>query len=404
MKRLFITVLILCWSALAQAEMPGASFFKSLMGGSGTGDSGSSSGSAGQGDDSAGSQGSDDSAGSSRQDIVANDFDVAWGGKTAGAFLSQLPAVPGTGCEDNKETIEKFYGRFGPVAKELGDNVAVRRRAMKKWNEKNSKKMMENAVDMPGFEGKSQDEMKKMSKAERKRMAEKMMEDKYGVSMQDLKNQKKAQREGKTMANVDFAKSMAGEQQANDLMKSKGQVEADKKKVANAGKLAKEQDKLAKEVLGLRGKFNNKVVELEKDKTGLSMKKDIEREQKVLEEMQRDGKSTCKDYDAQHELIVDKQKAYCSFMSPRYLKILHEYRIAILGALPKHDRLDQVASEIQKNQTGVGLSNASKGLNGLETVHDYVKLLGGSYTYNLGARDKEHPTSYCDGEAGTVSQ
>jgi hypothetical protein len=266
--------------------------------------------------------------------------------------------------------------------------------------------MMENAVDMPGFEGKSQDEMKKMSKAERKKMAEKMMEDKYGVSMQDLKNQKKAQREGKTMANVDFAKSMAGEQQANDLMKSKGQREADKRKVVDAGKLAKEHEQLAKEVLGLRGKFNNKVLELEKDKTGLDMKKEIEREGEILAKMQGDGgKSTCTDLDAQRERINAQRKAYCYYMSPRYLKILHDYKRAIPDALPKHDRLDQVANEMQKNQTGVGLSNASKGLNGLETVQDYARLLAGAYTYNEGAQDpKEHKFSFCDGEAGTISK
>jgi len=402
MKRSFITALILCWSASAQAEMPGASFFKSLMG-SDKGGSESSSGSASQDEGNSGSQESDDSAGSSRQDIVANDFDVAWGGKTAVAFHSNLPAIPGSGCEDNKETIEKFMDRLGPVAKELGDNVAERRRAMKKWNEKNSKKMMENAVDMPGFEGKSQDEMKKLSKAERKRMAEKMMEDKYGVSMQDLKNQKKAQREGKTMANVDFAKTMAGEQQANDLMKSKGQREADKQKVVDAGRLAKEHDQLAREVLGLRGKFNSKVVELEKDKTSLALKKGYEDEEERLEEMQRDGKSNCKDLDAQMKTINTRKKAYCGYMSPRYLKILNDYRVAIQVALPRHDRLDQVASEIQKNQTGVGLSNASKGLNGLETVQDYARLLAGAYTYNEGAQDKEHPFSFCDGDAGTIS-
>lgn len=368
MKKLFIVALITCWAATAFA----------------------------------GSEGSD-TAGNDQGGISANDWDAAWGTRPPVMFLTKLPAVPATGCEDNPKIIEKFADAFRPVAEELGDNVTERRRSLKKWNENNSKKMMENAVDMPGFEGKSQNEMKKMSKAERKRMAVQMMEDKYGVSMQDLKNQKKAQREGKTMANVDFAKTMAGEQQANDLMKSKNQVEADKQKVANAGKLAKEQDKLAKEVLGLRGRFNNKVAELEKDQTGLDLKKGIDEAQERLEEMQRDGKSNCKDLDGQRKTVVTRQKAYCSFMSTRYLKIVQDYKVAIPGTLPKHERLDQVASEIQKNQVGVGLSNASKGLNGLETVQDYAGLLAGAYKYNVGAQDKEHPFSFCDGDAGTIS-
>ena len=169
----------------------------------------------------------------------------SWVGKSPDYFLNILPMPPRNGCPGKVDDIKSFREKLQKARKELRDEAGTRQRALKKWNGQNSKRMMENAVDMPGFEGKSQAEMKKMSKAERKKLAEKMIQEKFGVSMEDLKAQKKANKEGKTMANVDFAKTMAGEMQVNEMMKSKSQREADKKKIADSGKLAKEQAELS---------------------------------------------------------------------------------------------------------------------------------------------------------------
>ena len=317
-------------------------------------------------------------------------------------YLIELPKVPGGGCAVTAETIDEFGREFFPVKSKLDNEVAERRRAIKKWQESNSKKMQENAVDMPGFQGKSQAEMKKMSKAEKKKMAEQMMEDKFGVSMQELKDQKKAQRAGKTSANVDWAKAMAGEQQANDLMKSKGQLETDKRKITDNIKLAKEQESLTKSTLGIRTMMLEKISELEKDEKGLELKKQLEKQEKTLDEMMSDGIS-CKDLDAQSERIATARGSYCSYMAPKYLKALKNYRTSIQTSLPRHLRLDEISSEIQKNQVGVGLPHESIGLNGLETVQDYARYLGKAYKFN--DRDPSAPKgSHCDGDAGTISK
>jgi hypothetical protein len=328
--------------------------------------------------------------------------ETSWVGKTGAEFLTSLPSPPGNVCLADDEAIKQFNEKYFPVRKDLDSKVVERRRSLKRWQEKNSRKMMENAVDMPGFEGKSQAEMKKMSKAERKKMAEQMMADKFGVSMADLKAQKKANKEGKTMANVDWAKSMAGEMQANDLMKSKEQRETDKRKLADVGKLLKEQGELIPSVQGLRSRSLTKLSELEKDPQWLELKKQVEREKKKLDEMASDPNFNCNDLNAQHDRLVSTQQHYCSFYASRYLKILNDYRVSIQTSLPKHDRLDQVASDLQQAQAGIPLSDASLGLSGLETVQDYAHLLGQVYKHNVGPMEKTRG-HFCDGEEGSVS-
>lgn len=325
------------------------------------------------------------------------DKEASWGSRSGGQYLANLPSVPEDLCSADSAEIDQFGLKYTPLMKELENNVSARRHAMEKWQENNSKKMMENSVAMPGFEGKSQAEMDKMSTAERRKMAEKMMADKFGVTPDELKAQKKANKEGKVMANVDWAKAMAGEKQAEDLMKSKEQRDADKKNVDDARRLTDEQSKLTPYVQGLRSKFQTKIAELDQDPAGLKMQKQIREEEKKLDKMQSDSKSNCRELDGQKARIVSKQLEYCAFYAPRYKQIVTDYKAAIQSALPKHDRLDEVASELQAAQVGVPLSDASLGLSSLETVQDYVHLLGKSYQHNVGTAEKTRG-HFCDGQ------
>lgn len=326
---------------------------------------------------------------------------AVWALRGPNEYLSALPSPPGNGCSVSGETISQFKKDFFPVRKELDKEVGDRRRTIKKWQSNNSKKMQENAVNLPGFQGKSQDEMKKMSKAEKKKLAEQMMEEKYGVSMQELKEQKKAQRAKKTDVNVAWGKAMAGEMQANDMMKSKGEVAADKKKITDNIKLAKEQSELTQKTIGLRTVMQTKITDLEKDKQAVALKDRLEKEEAKLQEMVTEG-ARCDQLDQQSQRINEARSQYCSFMSPRFLKAVKSYQVSIETSISNHRRLDEVLSEMQQNQVGVGLPDASLGLNGLETVQDYSRYLEQVYKYN--DRDPSVPTgSHCDGDSGTIS-
>ena len=380
----------------------------------------------------------------------------SWVGKSPDYFLSMLPAPPGNGCPGKDDEIKSFTEKFLPARKELSAEIGKRQRALKKWNEQNSRKMMENAVDMPGFDGKSQAEMKKMSKAERKKMAEKMMQDKFGVSMDDLKAQKKANKEKKTMANVDFAKTMAGELQANDLMKSKGEREADKQKIADVGKLAKAQNELAPQLYrAATGKAVTKLEELDKDQFAKNMREMIYNEQdalaamlgqpykrpkdvdysKIIDVLKSQGKleigyesvsdstnlaeeldalpqttphetadkSSCQEKEDQCSRIHVAKMSYCNYMAPKLQKILTEWRSTLLTSQSRYLELDRIVSELQQAQTGIGLPDAMRGLSGLDAIQRYAAVLGSAYGYNPG---EDHCKDlFCGGEQpGAVSQ
>ncbi len=370
----------------------------------------------------------------------------SWVGKSPDYFLNMLPMPPGNGCPGKDDDIKPFREKLQKARKELRDEVGKRQRALKKWNEQNSRKMMENAVDMPGFEGKSQAEMKKMSKAERKKMAEKMMQEKFGVSMEDLKAQKKANKEGKTMANVDFAKTMAGEMQVNDMMKSKGQREADKRKIVDAGKLAKEQAELSQQLYAsVVGKSLTKLEELDRDRQRKSLLERVYDQEESLADMMGQPyrrpkeidfkkmveilkraslageganvdlakemgyglpepkhepgtwKVSCTALNEQSDMIYAQKVSYCEYTAAKYIDILKEFNSALSSALPRYRKLDQVNSDLQKVQTGIGLSDAAIGLSGLEAVLQYASLLENAYACNPGEKRSQDDAGFCGG-------
>ena len=408
----------------------------------------------------------------------------SWVGKGPDYFLNSLPTPPRDGCPGKNDNIKPFRENLLKTQKELQDEIGKRRRALKKWNEQNSKKMMENAVDMPGFAGKSQDEMKKMSKAERKKMAEKMMQDKFGIDLKDLKKQKKANESAQPMdaaeydkqmenfeqqygdapdgtkkkkpkkardvaANVDFAKTMAGEMQANDLMKSQGEREADKRKIAGVGKLTKEQADLSKKLhLATEGRAISLLDELDKDKQAKGMRESIYDKEnelakmlgtaykrpkdvdysKIMDVLRNQGKledgyqsnmettnfaaeldalpqitphetgdgSSCQAKEDQCSSIYTERMSYCSYMAPKLLKIVNEWYGALVNSQRQYLELDRINSELQKAQTGIALPDASRGLSGLEAIQRYTGVLGYAYRYDPGTdRCKD---LFCGGE------
>lgn len=309
-------------------------------------------------------------------------------------YLGALPRTPASGCRVTAEAMSAFRDKFLPVMKELSDDIGKRRRTINKWQQDNSKQMQEHAVDMPGFQGKSQAEMRKMSREEKKKMAEQIMAEKYGISMQELKEQKKAQREGKVGSNVAWAKALAGEKQGEDLMKSKGEVEAGKQKINDNIKLAKEQQGLTRTTTGLRVDMQERMIELEKDEQGVKLEQGLKREKTTLEKMISAG-APCRRLDEQNQRVRDARGQYCAYMSPRHLKALATYRVSIENSVSDHRRLDEVASQLQRNQVGVGLPDIAIGLSALETIQDYARYFKEVFKYNDG--DPNAPrSSFCD--------
>ncbi len=372
-----------------------------------------------------------------------------WVGKDPIYFLSNLPKPPGGGCPADKGDLADFRKKFLEAQKQLSDEIGKRQRALKKWNEQNSRKMMENAVDMPGFEGKSQAEMKKMTKKQRKELAEKMMQEKFGVSLDDLKKQKKANKDKNVMANVDFAKTMAGEMQANDLMKSKSQREADKRKIADVRKLSQELHRT------IEGKAIAQLEELDQDQHAKGMREEIYDQQQALAKLTGDaytrpkevdfrkiaeilkdaasqgepgntmqggmdqgeielqaqmdatqnslqseaggGKgASCQEREDQCSRVYAAKKSYCRYMAPKLQTILNGWQAELSTSQSRYLELDRITGELQKAQTGIGLPDASRGLSGLEAIKRYAAVLGYAYRYEPGKdRCKD---LYCGGE------
>ena len=108
-------------------------------------------------------------------------------------------------------------------------------------------------------------------------------------------------------------------------------------------------------------------------------------------------KVSCGALNEQSDLVYMQKLAYCQYTAAKYIDILQEFKSALSSALPRYRKLDQVNSDLQKAQTGIGLSDAAIGLSGLEAVLQYAALLENAYACNPGEKRPLGDAGFCGG-------
>jgi len=120
---------------------------------------------------------------------------------------------------------------------------------------------------------------------------------------------------------------------------------------------------------------------------------EMDRNQQDLEKS-AGQKASCESLYQQSQKIYAAKEAYCAHMGLRQLEVIKEYQAVVQDAQPRYLQLDQISSDLQKNQVGVGLPDAARGLSGLEAIQKYADALGKAYIYDL--TGDVHPEMACD--------
>jgi hypothetical protein len=108
--------------------------------------------------------------------------------------------------------------------------------------------------------------------------------------------------------------------------------------------------------------------------------------------------ATCEALNAQADDIYTQKLSYCKYTAAKFTNIVKEFQMELVKAQSRYRRLDQINSDLQKAQTGIGLPDAAMGLSGLEAIQQYAALLGQVYANDPGPRrDPEQDAGFCGG-------
>lgn len=341
-------------------------------------------------------------------------------------YLNQLPDPPGSGCFVNGKGDPAFFARIDEVSEQLNEKIAERKRILKEAQNRNSKTIQEAMMAQPGSAGVDAETLKHMSREAKRKKAEQLMEEQMGVSMEELKNLKKTNREGQE----GWGKAMMGQMQADAAMNPEKAAKTAQGNMQTA-ELALRQTDLSHKIQAALSKWEQKMTELEPKPDADELRTAIEtqmrqqgdgdmltglkdvlpqenpttrtyREAVKVEEDKLKAMlaaySSCPDLNFQKRRLYTAQESYCTNLSPPYLSALNGYRTAVVTSLPDAAELDRVQMEIQKIQFGVEVPPEQRDMAGLGLVRDYINKLRTAYMFDLTPGPYEEQP--CDGKLG----
>lgn len=326
-------------------------------------------------------------------------------------YLNQLPDPPGSGCFVNGKGDPAFFARIDEVSGRLNEEIAERKRILKEAQNRNSKTIQEAMMAQPGSEGVDAEALKHMSREAKRKKAEQLMEEQMGVSMAELKNLKKTNREGQE----GWGKAMMGQMQADAAMNPEKAAKTAQGNMQTA-ELAMRQTDLSHKIQAALSKWEQKMSEIEpkpdadelrtaietqmrqqgdgdmltglkdvlpqENATTRTYREAVKKEDDKLKAMQAEYRD-CPDLNFQKRRLYTAQESYCTNLSAPYLSALNGYRTAVVTSLTDAEELDRVQMEIQKIQFGVDLPPEQQGMAGLGLVQGYIKKLRTAYMFDL---------------------
>ena len=308
------------------------------------------------------------------------------------AFLGMLPVPPGNVCSEGEEDAKSaFIQEIGEVHEKLQEEISRRKDEIEAKMEANEGKMMQNAMARTGVSPELMQQMKALEKqskgasgdqkkayeAQKKAMADQMMQENMNISMGEIDNLKKMDKAGQTAWATAYATEKKAEVMADPQAVQK-KTAADMKNY----QLVTKQRQLADSLNAQQTKYMKQFEELENDKNALALVTQIdELEEKLNEEYKKENRPNDDVIKSLTNRIRDLQINYCNLQSPKYLEILSRYKTFMQASLMSYYRLEKLTNQVTASQTGVEM-NAKPGLMGLENVKAYLSRLSNVYQYN----------------------
>ncbi len=308
------------------------------------------------------------------------------------AFLSLLPNPPGGLCvEGENDAKSSFIQRVGEVHDQLQEEISRRKDNIETKMDANKDKMMQNAMartgvspqlmqQMMALEQKSKGatgDQAKAYKAQKKALADQMMQQSMNISMGEVDNLKKMDKAGKTA----WAEAYATEKKAEVMADPKAyqqKTAADMKDF----KLMEKQKQLTDSLGAQSMKYMKQFEALETDQDALALQTQIdELEAKLNDEYKKENRQNDNAIKAYMNQIRDLQISYCNMQTPKYIDILSKYKSFTQASLTPYYRLEKLTNQVTTKQTGVDTSS-EPGLMGLQAISSYLSKLSDVYRYN----------------------
>lgn len=308
------------------------------------------------------------------------------------AYISLLPNPPGGICaEGENDAKSAFIQRIDEVRNQLQEEISHRKDEIENNVERNENKMQQHAMARTGVSPELMQQMmalekqskgatgdqKKAYEAQKKALADQMMQQSMNISMGEVESLKGMSKEGQKA----WAEAYATEKKAEVMADPKAYQQ---KNAANMRdyQLVQKQKQLADSLGAQMIKYMKQFEELDKDQSAVAIQNQIdELQDKLNKEYQKENRPNDDAIKSYSKSIRDLQISYCNMQTPKYLEILSRYKSFTQASLTPYYRLEKLTNQVNAMQTGVELIE-EPGMMGLQSISSYLGKLRDIYQYN----------------------
>jgi hypothetical protein len=297
--------------------------------------------------------------------------------QTPQSFLGSLPDLPGRTCQVTLEERKIYEARLAEAREPLDQEIARRKQLRAEQNREMQKSKP------------------KLTKVQKDALADKMLQEKLGISLEEVRKMKQMSKAGRKA----WAESVATEQMAV-ASADPAAAKADQEKNLKMLELTKELQFRQSEFAAAAEKHATQLEDLHREfeeESGKNAKADEEEAERREASGSGNG-----------DIPPPKNYHYCERYSPRYKEIVNQFRFFVVGVLPACQRLEKLEYEMLKatiEQANTGNAGnlpalpippepaCDGGLRALEAIRDYFRLLNGAYKYDVDPRPSDSGSS-----------
>jgi hypothetical protein len=316
---------------------------------------------------------------------------MASGQTKTNEYLKKIPAIPKDSCNVTKANAEAFGLKVGALIDQLKADMDALVELQDNTME-NNKETAENTVmnQMSQQYGLSKEDLEKlknkknMTDAEKKELANKMMQQQTNMSMEEVAKLSTMSEAGKKAYGEAYATEAMATSQTDPNLKAKSD------NAKNMYELAQAQQNI-----------NNKTSAITKNEADLykPVNTDPER-QKMLDRIDKWNSEIMamagvdygqgKQMDSLALLIKNEKIKYCNTYSPKWRAALRQHYKMLITSIPDFLEYGKANAEMNKAQTGIETPKECLEIGSLSTILQYLQALQGVYSCKLYYPEEEN--------------
>lgn len=311
-------------------------------------------------------------------------FNLAQAQSITTAYLNKIPALPKDSCNISKTDVETFQNQVSALDTEIKNQIRLLRQQEKAQGKNAEAQSKQNAMQQMGQQyGLSPEEMNKMksgkmSEADKKALANKMMQQQTNMSMGEVQNLGKMSEAGKKAYMEAYGtEAMATSSQPNAAQKKESE------KAKDSYELMKEQQSVMAKINAAAQKTGNLYGAIETDPKRIQMLDNIEKMQSKFTSMIGANGGQGDSMDSLAVRIKNEQNKYCDHFTPLYRNAVKQHFTILKNSLPDQLLLGEITAELAKVQAGIEMPAESAEIGSMEALREYLDKLENAYRYKL---------------------